>query len=323
MITLDWKSLFIVGLLGITTAGVLLMIHGSREQGRAVAWSQFRLHLGIALLISAITIILIDLQLKREVEAGVNQIPNVMLTTVCQGDRAVESAVKEQIMDDPIRFSDAEIIAELRPDSSPNPQHSVWIWTTTFKVRNISDAEVDWDFCPTVTSDLPGKPKIHISKPTVRAEGQEADIATYEANLMEDQSGIEARQSYKTTIRLKPGVVYHVSVTRAADQVLDKGYFTHYFTKITSRVKFHLTVDPGLFAVKVEPYAPGGEVADLKSPLIGAGAIPHICYEISKTLLPYQGFQVYWTYKGAKATKAGRPAKTTSLRAQAQSSEAR
>src|SRR6185503_18192286 len=138
MPTVDWKFLFGVGLVGITVAGIWLMMNASRDKRRMVVWSQFRVHLGTALLVSAITIVLIDLQLQREVEAHINEIPNVMLNTVCKGDRGVESAV-QQMLADPVRYSNIVIDAQLSPDPSPDPRYSRWVWTTSFDVHNVSD----------------------------------------------------------------------------------------------------------------------------------------------------------------------------------------
>lgn len=305
MLTFDWKFLFVFGLLGITITGIWLMINGSREKGWMVVWSQFRVHLGIALLISAITIVLIDLQLERKVEADLDRFPQVMLKIICKGDSDLVVAINKQI-NDPIRYTDVKIDAQLKRDMSSNPKHSTWVWTTEFNVRNISDADVDWEFCPTVTSDLEGNPNIHIGKPVVKEIGHDDDIteATCEAKYSEDRSSIESKAQYKTTIRLKPGVTYHVLVARAADDRLDKGYTTHFFTKISNHVKFTLTVDPELFAVKVEPFYPGGKEKILTPTLKGRGPIPHTSYEISETLFPYQGLQVFWTYKGAKPAES-------------------
>lgn len=300
MLILNWKFVFVVALVGITAAGIGLMVNASRETGRTVVWKEFRVHLGSALLISAITIVLIDLQLQRDMKTQIDDIPRGMLSAACRGDKDVEGAVSKMLLD-PVRYSNVEIVAQLSPDPILSPSHSKWTWKTSFDVRNVSDSEITWDFQPVVATDLEGEPVLKI-KPSVTEEGHDENLAE-NGVLYEDLSGLESFAQYKTIIKLRSNTLYHVCVYRVANDRLEKGYMTHFFTKITSKVKFSVTVDPELFDVKIEPYYPGGIYRDLKATLNNPGPNQLDSYETRETLLPYQGFQVYWTYKGSIASK--------------------
>lgn len=303
MLILDWKFLFVAGLLGITVAAVWLLINGSRERGRAIVWSQFRVYLGIALLISAITIIFVSLQLEPKVQGDINRTPKALPTTFRPGDPEFESDLGKQTIGDPIRFFDAVIDARLELGPGPNPSYSVWDWTTTFNVQNIGDSEVNWHFSPLVASDLAGNPYVYISKPVVTEAGHDGDrVATYESKYIEERTGIQAKARYKTIIKLKPGITYRVSIARQIFDVLERGQTPHFFSKTTKRITFNLKADPKLFAVEVEANYRDDKVP-LKGSPSGTGDANQNSYESNEMFLPNQGLQVYWTYRGAKPVK--------------------
>jgi len=299
------ELLLVVGLFVITVGGVSLMISGSRGKDRVVVWSQFRVHLGAALLISAITIALIDVQVERGVEARVAEIPHAVRAYICGNDAGLERTVNEQIIRDPIRFSNVVIDAELRPGpkTGPNskPAYSEWSWTTEFDVRNISDAETPWDFRPNASSDLENEPMARIGKPIVKEAGQDEDLISatdYDKKYSEGMKATDFEAEYETRLMLKPGVTYRVVVARFVHDRLPQGYMSHYFSKITSGVKFNLRVDPDLFDAIIVPYYPGGKRLSLQPTLQLKGSNRFTSYTTSETLLPYQGLEVYWKYKG-------------------------
>lgn len=199
-----------------------------------------------------------------------------------------------------------EINADLKADPDDKPQ-SEWRWTTEFDVRNIGDTEIMWDFCPTASSDLKDKPKARVGKPVVTEAGHEEDLVP--ASDEEERhngrwKGAVFEAEYPTQIKLRPGVTYHVVVARFVNDRLERGYNTHYFTRITSGLKYSVTVDPQLFEITAVPFRPNGKSAVLKPTLQECGSNRLMSYTISETLLPYQGLEVHWKYNQPSTTQA-------------------
>jgi hypothetical protein len=300
--TINGTFILVAALIAIVAVGTRLIMIGSENKNRAAMWSAFRVHLGTALLISAITIVLVDVQIQREFESQISQIPNGMRQYVCNGDAGLEAALNKQIVGDPIRYSDIEIQQKLR--LGKNADRVVSMVDTEFNVENTGKSDIPWNFSPTVTTDFEDDPDIRMDKPIVREKGRDEDVTdpSYQAKFNPvSLSGPEIKVSWTMSITLKPGVVYTVLIRRQADDRL-MGYMTHFFTKVNNGIRYTLDADPELFDAKIDAYCPSEEEKNkpdsrVPVPVRTMGALPALHFQISQTLLPYQGVEVHWRYR--------------------------
>jgi hypothetical protein len=306
MLALDWKLTFVVGLPGITAAGLWLMVNASRRKSHAIVGSQFRAHSGKALLISATSFFLIALPLQFDLFSQISKKIGVLMI---KGNDPSYPTIKD-MMDDPVRYQKGQINAEVKPGPGLVPKCSEWHSTTTYEIRNDSNSEVAFEFNPEVSSDLPVNPQASMGKPIVKDLETGEDLISredFEKNYKEGKNGSDYRAEYRVTLKLKPRTTYQVIIARYANDRLDRGNTYHYFKKIMEGVKYSLTVDPQFFEVNVEPFFPAGKMRRLEPTLENKGPNQLMSYDIQDPLLPYQGFYVYWEYKHPKAEAAPSP----------------
>lgn len=296
-----------VALVTLTLVGFYLMLSGSRGKTRHVLWSEFRVHLGTALLISVVTITLIDIQIQREIENKVNKIPDSFLSFISRDDHELERAINFQITDNPIRYSNLVISANLdahlkmgmKPDfCESDSQYAIYNWTTEFDVTNASDSPVKWTFHPSVTSDLESHPCVDMQYPSVREAGQGRNLIDekeFKTQVHPKPNDDKAEYTSKE-IDLKPKIPYHVVVTRFIHDRL-KGGFIYWGRNITSGITFSLSARSDDFEITFTGNYPRGKVENMTSEAKSPGPVPYPRIEIKETLLPYQGFKVEWKYK--------------------------
>lgn len=302
------KFVLPIGLLAIVIAGVWLMIAGSRGEDRRIVWSHFRIHLGTAFLISAITIVLVDIQLRREVETIVNGIPDGVVNYISRGDENLARTVRKQIEFNHISYSDVEIHADLKLDDEPehkSPEYVIYTWTMDFTVRNTGPSEESWDFHPNVSSDLDcakEKPMAQITHVSVKEGGRDPSLVTpedWKKGYKEGncEKGPDYVASFHQVLHLKPNVPYQVRITRSIHDRL-KGYSIHSFFQIVTGIKYFVTLDPDKFDYSIEANYPGGRQSERPEPTSNIkGSKVLDPYVILETLLPNQGFTLYWRPK--------------------------